>query len=407
MQSLNGKVTGDSLTAAEWNQVPSELQNIITNTGQSLSAADLNQLGKGVAAYASVSDFYTSSGPANAYVLTSLVGYQSPVQYTDGMRVRFVPNINNTGASVTISVGGLGSRSVVREDGLGFSSGNEFNTSRISELYFDASANNFKVRDFRFASQTVVGVSRFATQTEVNNGTGNNLNVSPQTLEGRSATEARTGIAEIATQTEVNNGSDDARIVTPLKLATRLSILGSDDIDNDSTVAGASVTAALDALSSSIPDASGIISDSVGTTTNIPNATPVDVMTVTSPSGYTGGYQFVGYINFDNLDANTIQIQLTNYGAITLSSISLIHKGSGGDNDVYYRGGDVNSGNSSQLISVSNADITDSFNTLVKIEGRLLAVGDGAILRLQVRNTTASSTVVARSGSSIQFIPLN
>ena len=102
MELLNDKITGSTLTAAEWNQVPSELQNIITATGQSLSGGDLDQVGKGIAAYVSNSDFYVSSGLADDYILTPLAGVQAPVAYFDGMRVRFIPNINNTGGSVTL-----------------------------------------------------------------------------------------------------------------------------------------------------------------------------------------------------------------------------------------------------------------------------------------------------------------
>ena len=145
MQSLNGKNTGDSLTAAEWNQVPTELQNIIVASGQTLSAADLNQLGKGVAAYVATSDIYTSTGPADAYVLSPITGFQGPTSYFDGMRVRFIPNVANTGAAVTVNVNGLGVRTVVREDGLGNSSNVEYQVGVMVELRFDSSANNFKL----------------------------------------------------------------------------------------------------------------------------------------------------------------------------------------------------------------------------------------------------------------------
>ena len=62
MQDLNDKLTGQSLTAAEWNQMPSELQNIITAFGQGLSSIDLNQLGKSIAGYAANGNFFTDSG---------------------------------------------------------------------------------------------------------------------------------------------------------------------------------------------------------------------------------------------------------------------------------------------------------------------------------------------------------
>ena len=46
MQDLNDKITGNELTAAEWNEVPSEIQNAIEASGQALSSGDLTQLRK-------------------------------------------------------------------------------------------------------------------------------------------------------------------------------------------------------------------------------------------------------------------------------------------------------------------------------------------------------------------------
>jgi len=46
MQDLNDKITGNSLTANEWNEMPTELQNIIEAVGQTLSAGDLEQVRK-------------------------------------------------------------------------------------------------------------------------------------------------------------------------------------------------------------------------------------------------------------------------------------------------------------------------------------------------------------------------
>jgi len=46
MQDLNDKVKGNKLTATEWNEVPSEIQNVIEASGQTLSSGDLTQLRK-------------------------------------------------------------------------------------------------------------------------------------------------------------------------------------------------------------------------------------------------------------------------------------------------------------------------------------------------------------------------
>jgi len=114
MQDLNDKVTGGSLTADEWNQVPSELQNIIENSGQSLSGGDLNQVGKGVAAYTAAGDAYRDNGGANALSLIALAQLQTPTQYLDQMRIRTIANATNTGAT-TINVAGLGVKDLVNQ----------------------------------------------------------------------------------------------------------------------------------------------------------------------------------------------------------------------------------------------------------------------------------------------------
>ena len=116
MQLLNDKVDGSGgpeniLPAAEWNQLPTELQNIITALGMTLSNGDLNQLGKALAGYVANGAFYTDSGVADAYVLTPLNGKQSPPSYTDGMIVEFIAGNPCTGAA-TVNVAGLGVKDI-------------------------------------------------------------------------------------------------------------------------------------------------------------------------------------------------------------------------------------------------------------------------------------------------------
>lgn len=118
MQDLNDKVTGGSLSASEWNEVPSELQNVIEGLGQGLSSSDLNQLGKSIAGYAASGDFYTDSGVADAYVLTPIGSKQAPPTYANGngLRIRFAAGNTNTGPS-TVNVATLGVKSLLGEDG--------------------------------------------------------------------------------------------------------------------------------------------------------------------------------------------------------------------------------------------------------------------------------------------------
>jgi len=111
MQDLSTKLTGDSLPATEWNQVPKEIQNVITALGISLTSTDLNQLGKAIAGYVANGNFYTDSGVADAYVLTQIGSKQAPTAYTDGFGVVFRPGNANTGAC-TVNVATLGVKSI-------------------------------------------------------------------------------------------------------------------------------------------------------------------------------------------------------------------------------------------------------------------------------------------------------
>lgn len=111
------KGTGDSYTAAEFNQSNNELENLITDTGISLASGDLFQLSKAVANYVAQGDFYVDSGAADAYVLGALGSKQAPTSYADGMRVRFEVGNINTGAS-TINVAGLGVKNIKTPSGI-------------------------------------------------------------------------------------------------------------------------------------------------------------------------------------------------------------------------------------------------------------------------------------------------
>lgn len=109
MQDLNDKITGGTLTASEWNQVPSEIQNVITATGISLSGAVLDQMLSSISNIARSGHFYQDGGAVNNYVL--LAFGQASTSYITGMEVTFVPNVANTGASV-VNVDGLGIKPV-------------------------------------------------------------------------------------------------------------------------------------------------------------------------------------------------------------------------------------------------------------------------------------------------------
>ena len=142
MEDLNDKVTTDTLPAVEWNQVPSELQNIIEQTGQALTNADLNQVGKGVAEYVANGNFYTDSGIADAYVLTGIGSKQSIQSYVNGMEVGFLPTNTNTGSS-TVNVAGLGVKNIVDTGTAGI-----ILSGVLVTLRFRSGSDDFEISNF-------------------------------------------------------------------------------------------------------------------------------------------------------------------------------------------------------------------------------------------------------------------
>lgn len=122
MQDIATKVEGSQLTAAEFNQIPSELENAITSTSQTLTNTDVRQLVKALAIYAAKGDFYTTTGTADAIILSPVSSMQAPIAYYLGMRIRFIAASENTGP-VTVSVGQLGSANLKTSEGEDLSKG--------------------------------------------------------------------------------------------------------------------------------------------------------------------------------------------------------------------------------------------------------------------------------------------
>lgn len=144
MRNIAHKVTGDDLTADEFNDIPSEEKNIITSTGQTLSAGDLYQIAKAVSTYVAVGDFYIDSGSGNSYILTAVSPLQAPIAYMDGFRIRFRISHTNTGAS-TVNVNGLGTKAIVKEDGVSPLIAGDLPIGEHGELIFHADKDSFEL----------------------------------------------------------------------------------------------------------------------------------------------------------------------------------------------------------------------------------------------------------------------
>lgn len=157
MDDLNDKVTGGTLSASEWDQVASELQNVIEALGITLSGTDLHQLSKAIAGYAGASTWYSESGAADAYVLTpigSKKGMTALDTAHDGYECRFRPGNANTGAS-TVNVNSLGVKSIVREDLSALQSG-DLITTRDAVIRYRQTGDHWVLASYVIAGTLAV-----------------------------------------------------------------------------------------------------------------------------------------------------------------------------------------------------------------------------------------------------------
>lgn len=156
-----GKVNGDTLQAADWNQIAC-INNAITSTDQPPSDADLTQLAKAMAQYGS-GNFYSDSGAANAYVLAPIGSMKSPADYFEGMEIRFRAGNSNTGAA-TVNVNGLGVKNIKKADGSTDPIAGDISTTYDTVARYDGTV--FRLSLFEQASETVAGVAEIATTAE-------------------------------------------------------------------------------------------------------------------------------------------------------------------------------------------------------------------------------------------------
>ena len=152
MQDLNDKSTGDSFFTTDWNPLASEIQNVIEALGQTLTNADLNQLGKSIAGYIASGRFYTDSGSANTYVLTQIGSKQALTSYTDGSLYEFIAdNANAAGVSI-VNAAGLGIKNIVNRDGNSPEAGE---ISGLVSLRYSAGNDNMELQSFVEPIETV------------------------------------------------------------------------------------------------------------------------------------------------------------------------------------------------------------------------------------------------------------
>ena len=171
------KIDGNTVGASEWNQL-ADVDNFVISSGQTPATSNLEQLGIGSARYSSGGQFFTDSGTANAYVLTPVSPFKSPVSsgagegYFNGMIIRFRAGNANSGAS-TINVNSAGVKNLKKADGTDVVTGDILTTRDVAFRY--DGTNFIKVENVNPATNTIQGISYINNRVKVvNDGTNPN-----------------------------------------------------------------------------------------------------------------------------------------------------------------------------------------------------------------------------------------
>jgi len=105
MQDLNGKVTTNPLTASEWNEPMSEIQNVIQSITPALDGGNLEQLVKAIASIAAGGHYFIDTGATTQlFTLNPTSPQIGPSKLVDKMKVQFLAHASNTAAEPVASL---------------------------------------------------------------------------------------------------------------------------------------------------------------------------------------------------------------------------------------------------------------------------------------------------------------
>lgn len=145
MDNLPVKVDGTtSLSATEFNNIPNEIENLVTTSGQTLGV-DQFQVSRAAGIYGSGGQFFNESGVANAYVLLPPGSKIAPSAYFAGLRVLFIAGNTNTSTTVTINVNSIGIKNVKLRNGTSNPAIGDIEANRLYDMVYDGT--NFRMVD--------------------------------------------------------------------------------------------------------------------------------------------------------------------------------------------------------------------------------------------------------------------
>lgn len=135
------------------NSVKSEINNAITQSGQSLTGiGDSEQLSKGISNYVASGAFYGCTNTGDAYTLTPLSLFKGITAYKDGQLVRFRPSATNTTQSPTINVNSQGPKNITKADGSTQVDIGDIDTNQDIELRYDLGNDVFVIPKLKSTS---------------------------------------------------------------------------------------------------------------------------------------------------------------------------------------------------------------------------------------------------------------
>ena len=152
MRDIAAKALGSKFFYQDCNAMASELEHLVTTSGQLLSEPDTYQVPKAVATYAAVGNFYIDSGTADHYILSAVSTRQTPIIYLDGMSIRFRTSNENTGIS-DINVAGLGTVAIKKEDGTSGLGAGDIPAGQVIELVYNGSTGFFELYSHKYEDQ--------------------------------------------------------------------------------------------------------------------------------------------------------------------------------------------------------------------------------------------------------------
>ena len=200
-----------TLADVDLNSLRSELDSVTLTSNQVANTSDLQQTAKGISIYTAAGSFYGDSGVADAYVLAPLDSRLAPPLYFNGMKIRFVPLVTNTGAS-TANVDGIGLKSIKLIDTVTDPRAGDILAGEVFEGTFIASANVVVINRPVTASDALSGIVELADSTETRAQIETLKPITPSTVGDAISTALAWGQAETVGTPTLTNSYNTASV---------------------------------------------------------------------------------------------------------------------------------------------------------------------------------------------------